>query len=518
MSEGQGPVQEKIEAIEALRVENLTKTFPGGVVADDNVSLTVRKGEVHGLLGENGAGKTVLMSCVSGIYPPDSGKIRVWGSRIEVTSPQIASRVGIGMVHQTFRLIQPFTVIQNVVLGVEPRKNWIRPERNLREAVTGLARRHGFQLDLDAKIEDLSAGEQQSVEILKVLYRGARILILDEPTSVLTPQQVTQLMGNLRRMVAEGMTIIFITHKFDEVKDFTDRVTVLRKGKVVSTVRTADVNIRDLTRMVVGKDVALQIGKPEVRVTKREATLEVEDLKIMGNRGETAVNGVTFKLYQSEILAIAGVSGNGQEELAEALYGLRKIKDGRMRLFGQDMTNESTAKLREKGMRMIPADRMFALTPALPIWESVGVETVDRPDFSRYGVIKWGSVRGYASQLMDRFSVKGATMKTLVRHVSGGNQQKILVGMVVSSNPKVLIVSQPTMGLDVASTEYVRRKLVECRSSGVAVLLFSTDLDEVLSISDRVGVMFKGRLQKTLLSEEAEREAVGAMMIGAAND
>jgi len=518
MPEARERMQEETEIREALRVENLTKTFPGGVVADDNVSITVREGEVHGLLGENGAGKTVLMSCVSGIYPPDSGRIYLWSSQVEITSPQIAARLGIGMVHQTFRLIRPFTVIQNVVLGVKPWKSWVRPERNLRKAVTELARRHGFQLDLDAKIEDLSGGEQQSVEILKVLYRGARILILDEPTSVLTSHQATQLMRNLRRMIAQGMTIVFITHKFDEVKDFTDRVTVLRKGKVVSTAKTADVNIRDLTRMVVGRDVTLQVQKPQVSLRKREVILEVEDLKIMGNRGEAAVDGVTFKLYQGEILAIAGVSGNGQEELAEALYGLRRIKDGRMRLFGQDVTKESTAKLREKGMRMIPADRMFALTPTLPIWESVGVEAMDRPGFSRYGLIKWNSVRGYASQLMDRFSVRGAGMKSLIRHVSGGNQQKILVGMVISSNPKVLIVSQPTMGLDVASTEYVRRKLVECRSRGMAILLFSTDLDEVLSISDRVGIMFKGRLQKTLLSEEAEREAVGAMMMGAASD
>lgn len=503
---------------EALRVENLTKTFPGGIVADDNVNLTVRKREVHGLLGENGAGKTVLMSCVSGIYPPDSGRIYVWGSQAEITSPQAASRAGIGMVHQAFKLIRPFTVIQNVVLGVEPRKNWARPERNLRKAVTELARRHGFQLDPDAKIEDLSAGEQQSVEILKVLYRGARILILDEPTSVLTPQQATELMRNLRKMIAQGMTIVFITHKFGEVKDFTDRVTVLRKGKVISTAKTSEVNIRDLTRMVVGRDVTLQVEKPKVPAGIKRPILEAEDLKVLGNRGEAAVNGVTFKLYRGEILAIAGVSGNGQEELAEALYGLRRTKGGRMRLFDQDVTNGSTDRLRKMGMRMIPADRTFALTPTLPIWESVGVETMDRPEFSRYGVMKWSSVRRYANQLMGRFSVKGAGIRTLIRHVSGGNQQKILVGMIISSNPKVLIVSQPTMGLDVGSTEYVRRKLVECRSSGVAVLLFSTDLDEVLSMSDRVGIMFKGRLQKILPSDEAEREAVGAMMIGATSE
>jgi len=497
--------------VEALRTEGITKTFPG-VVANDRIDLEVKEGEVHAILGENGAGKSVLMGVISGIYQPDSGKVFVYGRELRISSPRVAMDAGIGMVHQHFMLFPPLTIFENIMVGVEPWRNWYHPDRGVRERVSELARRYGFEVDLDARVRDVSVGIRQRVEILKTLYRGARILILDEPSAVLTPQEVDHLVTNLETLVSEGLSVIFITHKLDEVMKFADRVTVLRNGRVVSTLRTADADVSTLARMMVGRDVVFRVERPPGRPGRR--VLEVEDVWALGDRGEQAVRGVTFDVREGEIFGVAGVDGNGQRELAEVIYGLRRTTRGRVEFLGRNVTSASTMERRHLGMRAVPDDRALSLVPAFSITENVGLGCMGH-EGSRTGVMRWGDIDRYARELMGEFSVTGAGPNTSVAHLSGGNQQKVIMALAISPDPKLLLVAQATRGLDVGATEYVRRKLIECRTRGMAILLFSTDLDEVLSVSDRVGVMFRGRLQGIVPQEEADRESIGAMMAGA---
>ena len=496
---------------EFLRATKITKAFPG-VLANDHISLEVREGEVHALLGENGAGKTVFTSILYGLYQPDFGEIYVHGERFRMSSPRRAMACGIGMVQQNFMLIPVFTVAQNIVLGVDPFKKWYRPGEGSRREVQRLADEYGFEIDPDAKVEDLSVGIRQRVEILKVLYRRARLLILDEPTGVLTPQEAHQLSVSLRRLVDQGLSVIFITHKLHEVMEFSDRVTVMRSGRVVDSCKTADTDEMSLARMMVGRDVVLRVSRPEQ--TPGAVALKVDGLRVMNAQGVLALRDISFELREGEIMGVAGVDGNGQRELAEALYGLRRPISGKIRLLGKDVTGFPVSHLQQAGLRYVAPDRVSALIRSFTVTENLVLEDVARPAFSRRGIVKWDQAAKFAESMVKEFSVHTSSVRNLAKNLSGGNQQKILLARATWTRAKVLIVAQPTRGLDVGATEYIRLKLLECRSTGMAVLLISTDLDEILSLSDRIAVLFRGQWQGILDHSEAGRERVGALMAG----
>ena len=493
-----------------LQMERITKRF-GPVVANDGISLDVAEGEVHALLGENGAGKTTLMNILYGLYRPDAGTLAIQERPAEMPSPRAAMRLGIGMVHQHFMLIPAFTVMENIVLGLDVWRRWFRPESRMRRAVEALADRYGLAVDLDARVADLPLGMQQRVEILKALHRGARLLILDEPTAVLTPQEVRQLVVNVRQLVAHGLAIIFITHKLDEVMAFSDRVTVLRGGRVEGRVRTAETDPAALARLMVGRDVVLRLEKAPAR--PGPPVLSVRDLWVEDERGAPALRGVTFDIRAGEIFGIAGVDGNGQRELAGAVYGLSRVRRGSIRFLDRDVAPLPTAARQALGIRDVPADRSRAgLVKDFTVMENLIVEDVSA--FAPLGTIRWREAAGHAERLMREYSVHGPGPRAPVAILSGGNQQKVVLARAMARSPRLLIASQPTRGLDVGATEYVRSRLLACRDGGAAVLLISTELDEVMGLSDRIGVLSGGELMGIVPQAEADRETIGTMMAG----
>jgi len=500
-----------------LEMRGITKRFPG-VLANDAVDFELRVGEVHALLGENGAGKSTLMNILYGLYHQDAGSIFVHGREVRIDSPRAAIDLGIGMVHQHFMLIPVMTVAENIVLGVEPRHEGVfLDHRAARDRVQELSERFGLAVDPEARIDKISVGQQQRVEILKALYRGADILILDEPTAVLTPQEAHELFDIIRSLLAQGKSIIFITHKLNEVLEIADRITVLRRGKKIDTLSTTGATEESLARLMVGREVLLRVDKTPAR--PGEALLQVEDLHALDDRGLEAVRGASFTVHGGEIVGIAGVDGNGQTQLIEALTGLRTVQQGTVRIGGDDLTRAGAHAVIEAGVGHIPEDRLRrGLVLDFNLSENLALHDFDRPPNARFGWLSPGRMLARAAKLLKEFDVRGGGPRTLAKALSGGNQQKVVVAREVDRDPRVLIAAQPTRGLDVGAIEFVHRRLVEERDEGRAVLLVSLELDEVLSLSDRILVMYEGRIVGEYPPDVDEQELGLAMLGGTADE
>jgi len=498
-----------------LEMRGITKRFPTGTLANDAIDLEVRKGEIHALLGENGAGKSTLMNILYGLVTPDEGEIRIDAQPITIHDPADAIARGIGMVHQHFMLIPVLSVAENVVLGQEiVRAGGVLDLSEAGTRINLLAKKLGFDIDPSSKIEGLSVGQQQRVEILKAIYRNARILVLDEPTAVLTPQETREIFEVLRRLRSEGASIIFISHKLDEVLEIADRITVIRRGKVVGSRRPRETNANDLAELMVGRAVSLRVDRG--RSHPGESMLEVAGLRAKNDRGQDVLHDIDLSVHAGEIVGIAGVAGNGQEELVEALIGLRKPTGGRIRLGGHDLTHASVDERRDRGMAFVPADRhKYGLVLTYPLDDNLALTRYgDRPFAGGFaGIIRnFRAIAENAIRLMKEFDIRAPDPKVPAGTLSGGNQQKVVVAREFRHDLRLLVLDQPTRGLDVGSIEFIHKQVIGRRDSGAAVLLVSAELDEVLDLSDRVLVMFRGRVVGTFLADEAQREKVGLLM------
>jgi ABC-type uncharacterized transport system ATPase subunit len=504
----------------ALQATGITKRFPG-VLANDHVDFTLQKGEIHALLGENGAGKSTLMNILYGLYHPDEGEIQVDGQTIHLTGPNDAIQHGIGMVHQHFMLVPPLTVTENIMLGQESLVGGTKAlgglavldRRSAAERIDDLSQQYGLQVDSNAYIRDLPVGAQQRVEIVKALYRQADILILDEPTAVLTPQEADELFVIMRSMVEQGKSIIFITHKLREVLAVADRISVMRAGQMVGTVKPADATREMLAEMMVGRKVILMIDKAEAH--PQQSVLRLEDLSVLDDRQHMAVDGVSLEVRAGEILGIAGVQGNGQTELVEALTGLRKVEEGKATLLGEDATHATPRQIVEAGVSHVPEDRhKHGLVLSFPVRDNMVLCTYYRSPFADGIELDYPQIADQAEELVHVFDVRTPSIETTAGSLSGGNQQKVIVARELSRPVKLLIANQPTRGLDVGSIEFIHGRIVDARDKGAAVLLVSAELDEIMSLSDRIAVMFKGRILATLDASEATREQLGLLMAG----
>lgn len=496
-----------------IQMRGITKRFPG-VLANDGIDLEAREGEILALLGENGAGKSTLMNILCGMYQPDAGELRVRGERVVFRSPADAARRGIAMIHQHFTLVPQLRAVENVLAGL-PRLPLAasRPLGEVRRRLVSLARKYGLEVDPDAYVWQMSVGEKQRLEILKALARGADILILDEPTAVLTPGEVSQLFGLLRSLAAEGRTIILITHKLEEVMAVSQRVVVLRHGRVVGELTTACTTPRELAQLMVGREVVFRVQRCPGE--KGEPVLTVEGLVVKGDKGVLAVRGVDLCLCRGEILGLAGVDGNGQAELAEAITGLRRVEAGRIRLLGRDITNRSPREILSLGLAHIPAERHeVGSIPAFPLTDNLVLHDYYREPFARGLVARKEEVERYACRLLREFDVRTPSPFLPAALLSGGNLQKMILARELSRDPQLLVAVQPTRGLDVGAIEYVQRKLLEQRARGVAILLISTELEEILALSDRIAVMHEGRIMGEVPAEDASREKLGLLMAG----
>jgi len=499
--------EEKRRAVEML---NISKIYPDGVVALRDVNLTVYEGEIHGLLGENGAGKTTLMRILYGEIKPTKGEIRLFGRKVSFHGPWDAIRHGIGMVYQHFTLVPTFTVLENLHLSftsVEKKMS----ESMIRRNAEKLMKEIGFEVPLDAIVEDLPIGVQQRAEILKILLRKAKILILDEPTSVLTPIETRELFKTLKKLKEKGITIIFITHKLREVKEITDRVTVLRKGRLVGTVETANVSEIDLARMMVGREVFLKISKKPAKVGRK--VLETVNLWVKDDRGLDAVRGVSLDLYEGEILGIAGVQGNGQKELVEAIAGIRPIIKGRIIVDNVDVTNKSTVERYRLGLAYVPDSRLVGLVFDMSLVENTTLTNLHKV-LTKTKRILWDKASEIAVKVVKELDIIAPSLGAPVKYLSGGNQQKVMVGREIVREPKIFIVAEPTHGLDVGATEFIRKTLISLRDKDKAILLVSTDLDEIMQLSDRIAVMYEGKIVAIGKAEEFSVERLGLLMGG----
>ena len=496
-----------------LELRGITKSFPG-VLANDHIDLTLNEGEILALLGENGAGKTTLMNILYGLYTPDAGEIHIRGQKVDIKDPHDAIAHGIGMVHQHFMLVPVFTVTENVMLGNETTRNGVFLDREtVARRIEEISGQYGLDVDPNALVSNLPVGIQQRVEIIKVLYRQAEILILDEPTSVLTPQEADGLFKILERLVKDGKSIIFITHKLKEVMKAADRITVLRGGQVMGTSPRAKVNEQKLAEQMVGREVNLVILKK--KSVPKDVTLEVVDLHVADDRGHSTVNGATFSVRAAEIFGIAGVQGNGQRELIEALTGLRKITSGRVMILGRETTNASPREIREAGSAHIPEDRQKdGLVLSFSVSNNLVLNTYYEAPFTKGAMLQEDEIERAASDRVQRFDVRTTSVAVPVSNLSGGNQQKVIVARELSRPIKLLIASQPTRGLDVGSIEYIHGQIVSARDHGCAVLLVSSELDEIMALSDQIGVMYAGRVLDILPAESATRERLGLLMAG----
>ncbi|HHY39609.1 MAG TPA: ABC transporter ATP-binding protein [Clostridia bacterium] len=495
-----------------LEARGITKTFPG-VKANDHIDIQLRRGEVLAVLGENGAGKTTLMNILYGLYQPDEGEIRLYGKPVRVDSPKAAIDLGIGMIHQHFMLIPNFTVLENIILGMPSPREPLLDLKYAKSKVVELSKKYGLSIDPDAMVWQISVGAQQRVEIIKALYRGAEILILDEPTAVLTPQEAQDLFAVLKTLKAQGKSVIFISHKLDEVMEVSDRVTVLRDGKVIGTVNTRETNTQELARMMVGREVLFKIGKKPA--CPGTVALELEDVWVLNEKKLPALKGVSLQVRSGEILGIAGVDGNGQTELAEVITGLRRAIKGNVKMFGEDVTNQTPRPLIERGLAHIPADRRRqGLVLDFSIAENMILETYYRHPFARRWILRHDVIRNNAKELIRQYDVRTPGYQVPAKNLSGGNQQKVIIAREFSRAPKILIAVQPTRGLDVGATEYVHRSLLEQRDKGVAILLISTDLEEVRNVSDRLAVIFGGQIMGIVDPATTPIEEIGMMMAG----
>lgn len=494
-----------------LEAVQLTKRFPM-VLANDKVDFNIRQGEIHCLLGENGAGKTTLAECLYGFYKPEEGDIRFNGRCVTLSSPNDAIHLGIGMVHQHFVLVEPLSVIENIVMGTD-HKGVLLDFGETGKRLQALCDLYDVKIDLNAKIWQLSVGEQQWVEILKALYTGVKLLILDEPTAVLTPPEADRLFSVLQRMKSEGLSIIFITHRLKEVMQVSDRVTVLQKGKKVATVNTKDVTTEELAYMMVGRKVVFRVNKDEV--TRGDPILQVKDLNVNSDMGIEALHGINLTLHRSEILSIAGVAGNGQKELFEVLVGVRKAIAGEVILDGKDISKESPRTIANEGVSHIPDDRISAgLIPDFSVEENLLLGLEENTPYRKGLFLNKSYIRKYASESVSKFDIVTPSVKQRTSYLSGGNLQKVILARELRQSIKVLLANQPSRGLDVGVIEYVHKQILEMRRNGVGILLISEDLDEIFNLSDRIAVMFKGKILKIFEAHEAKLERIGLLMAG----
>lgn len=495
---------------------NIRKEFHG-VLANDNITIQVKKGEIHALLGENGAGKSTLMNVLFGLYQPEQGEIRVKGEQVNITDPNIANELGIGMVHQHFMLVDTFTVTQNIILGHEPTKKAKIDFKKAEKKVQALSDTYGLRVDPTAMIRDISVGMQQRVEILKMLYRGADVLILDEPTAVLTPQEINELMEIMNALITEGKSIILITHKLKEIMQICGRCTVIRKGQGVGTVDVATTNVRELAALMVGREVSFKTEKSPAR--PKNVVLKINDLFVKDARKIDVVKGLDLELRVGEILGIAGIDGNGQSELIEAITGLRKSESGEIMLNNQKITNLSPRKVTERGIAHIPQDRQkFGLVLDYPIGLNMVLQTYYQQPYSKRTILKHLEIYKQARSLIEEYDIRTPSEYTPARSLSGGNQQKAIIAREVDRSPDLLIAAQPTRGLDVGAVEFVHQKLIEERDKGKAILLISFELDEILNISDRIAVMFDGRIVANVKPEKTNEQELGLLMAGSESE
>ncbi len=496
-----------------LELTEITKQFPG-VTANDKVSFDLRPGEIHALVGENGAGKTTLMKILYGLYRPDAGTISCSGTRTSIRGPRDAIRKGIGMVHQHFMLFGPFSVLENIVIGEETHQVGVLSMKRQRSRLAALMAENGLSVDLDAAVEDLAVGLQQRVEILKILYRGATSLIFDEPTAGLAPQEVSELVRTFRTLASRGRGIIFISHKLDEVLEIADRITVIRHGRIVETMDRSGATKARIADLMVGKPVLLKVDRPPV--TRGPTVLEVRDVRMRSQRGYPVLDGVSFQVAAGEIYGIAGVEGNGQSELVRAIAEGMTVEGGDILLDGKSLKGLSVRARKGRGIAHIPEDRQrFGLLLPFSLAQNLALGRHDRPPFAtRLSLINGRAIRESARSIIERFDIRTPSETTPANALSGGNQQKAVVARELSASPRLLVASQPTRGVDIGATEFIHRQLVQARSEGRAVLLVSADLDELLSLSDRIGVMFKGRIVREFEHDAAAREEVGLCMTG----
>ncbi|MGK7378386.1 ABC transporter ATP-binding protein [Planococcus sp. 1R117A] len=495
-----------------IEMLNIRKVF-GNFVANDNITLQLKKGEIHALLGENGAGKSTLMNVLFGLYQPDGGEIRVRGKKVDITDPNVANDLGIGMVHQHFMLVENFSVTENIILGSEPTKFGITNKKDAARRVQEVSEQYGLNVDPHAIIEDISVGMQQRVEILKTLYRGAEILIFDEPTASLTPQEIVELIQIMKRLIAEGKSIILITHKLKEIMDVSDRVTVIRKGKGVGTVITAETNPAELASLMVGRQVEFKTVKKAA--TPKDVILDIKDLVVEDYRGVDKVKNLSLSVRQGEIVGIAGIDGNGQTELIEAITGLRKVKNGIISIHGKNITNLKPRKVTEAGVGHIPQDRhKHGLVLDFPIGHNISLQTYYGSPISKSGIIDYDKIDQKAKDIIEAYDVRTQGPHEPARALSGGNQQKAIIGREVDRNPELLIAALPTRGLDVGAIEFIHSRLIEQRDNGKAVLLISFELDEVMNVSDRIAVIHDGEIVDIVTPEETTEQELGLLMAG----
>ncbi|KML29586.1 ABC transporter ATP-binding protein [Priestia aryabhattai] len=495
-----------------IEMLDIRKEFPG-IVANDNITLQVKKGEIHALLGENGAGKSTLMNVLFGLYQPEKGQIRVNGQEVKITDPNVANDLGIGMVHQHFMLVQNFTVTENIILGNEPTRTGKINIKKAAQDIQELSNQYGLSVDPYAKIQDISVGMQQRVEILKTLYRGADILIFDEPTAALTPQEITELIQIMKKLIQEGKSIILITHKLKEIMSVCDRCTIIRKGVGVGTVNVRETNPDELAALMVGREVHFKTEKKTA--TPKEAVLTIKELVVEDSRGVEAVSSLDLSVRAGEIVGIAGVDGNGQTELIEAITGLRKIKSGSVTLKNQELSTLSTRKITESGVGHIPQDRhKHGLVLDYTIGENIGLQTYYQKPMSKSGILNYKELYKKAKELIAEYDVRTPSEYTQARSLSGGNQQKAIIAREVDRSPELLIAAQPTRGLDVGAIEFIHKKLIEERDKGRAVLLVSLELDEVMNLSDRIAVIYEGKIVDIVDPKETNEQELGLLMAG----
>ena len=497
-----------------LKMEGATKKF-GNLIANDNVNFELRKGEIHALLGENGAGKSTLMNCLYGIFPLTKGKIFLNGKEIVINNTQDAIKYGIGMVHQHFMLIEQLTVTENIILGTKQKGPWL-DVKTVEKEIKELSDKYRFNIDPQEKIKNLTVGMQQRVEILKTLYRNADIMIFDEATAVLTPQEVNQLFGIIRRLVNEGKSIIMITHKLEEVMEICDRVTVLRNGRMIGSLEVKDTSPRKLANMMVGRDVVLDIARKDK--APGDVALEIKDIVVKDRHGKHLIDGITVQLRKGEILGIAGIDGNGQIELSGVLTGMIPAKQGKVKIGDDDVSGKKAKHFIDKGFPYSTGSAKTGLIMEFSVMENLILQEHSKSPFCHFGIMNWKEIRRHADNLISEYQIKVPNASVPAKALSGGNQQKVILAREIDRQSNVLIAVQPTRGLDIGATEYVRSKILEQRDKGIAVLLISTELDEILALSDRIAVMYKGKFVDVFKNGKYSREQIGLMMSGVTKD
>lgn len=495
-----------------IEMREITKIF-GEFVANDHINLNVKRGEIHALLGENGAGKSTLMNMLAGLLEPTSGEIAINGNVVKIDSPSKAAHLGIGMVHQHFMLVDAFTVAENIILGSETTKNGVLNIKQAVHEIKQLSERYGLEVDPTAKVADITVGAQQRVEILKTLYRGADLLIFDEPTAVLTPAEIAELLKIMKTLVSEGKSIILITHKLDEIRAVADTVTVIRRGKSIQTVPVAGATNDDLAEWMVGRAVSFKTEK--IAANPKEVILSIKDLVVDENRGIPAVKGLSLDVRAGEVVGIAGIDGNGQSELIQALTGLRKVKSGEIFIKGESVVGKTPRQITEMSVSHVPEDRhKYGMILDLTVAENFALQTYYKEPISKNGLLNYGVINDYARKLMSEFDVRAASEVVTGRAMSGGNQQKAVIAREIDRDPDLLIISQPTRGLDVGAIEYIRKRIIAERDKGKAVLVVSFELDEILDVSDRIAVIHDGTIHGIVDPAKTNKQELGMLMAG----